>query len=228
LPHHNEAADEDVNALAPPTDQRGYARNGVSDIGAFEFNGIAPLPPTVTTEPAVNVTSTSATLNANVNPNGPSTTFQFTSDFASFAQQNAGSGTANVPFSANVTGLNSNTQYHFNTNATNAGGTTQGVEQTFTTLPVPTPTPTATSAFGITNALADTTLQLRDVNGAIVRENDNWKTDQRAELENTPLQPTDDLEVALVETIQPGQYTAQVRGKNNATGIGVVQVYFLQ
>lgn len=36
------------------------------------------------------------------------------------------------------------------------------------------------SAFGITSALADTTLQLRDVNGAIVGENDNWKTDQKA------------------------------------------------
>jgi uncharacterized repeat protein (TIGR03803 family) len=84
------------------------------------------------------------------------------------------------------------------------------------------------SVFGITNALADTTLQLRDVNGAIVRENDNWKTDQKSELENTGLQPTDDLEAALVETILPGQYTAQVRGKNDSAGIGVVQVYFLQ
>jgi hypothetical protein len=37
-----------------------------------------------------------------------------------------------------------------------------------------------------------------------------------------------DLEAALVTTIQPGQYTAEVRGKNNASGIGVVQIYFLQ
>jgi hypothetical protein len=84
------------------------------------------------------------------------------------------------------------------------------------------------SAFGITNALADTTLQLRDQNGAIVRENDNWMTDQKQELESTGLQPTNDLEAALVETIPPGQYTAQVRGKNDSSGIGVVQVYFLQ
>jgi hypothetical protein len=83
-------------------------------------------------------------------------------------------------------------------------------------------------AFGITNALADTTLQLRDQNGALVLENDNWKTDQQQELENTGLQPSHDLEAALVTTIQPGQYTAQVRGKNDTSGIGVVQVYFLQ
>jgi uncharacterized protein YkwD len=84
------------------------------------------------------------------------------------------------------------------------------------------------AAFGITNALPDTTLQLRDQNGAIVRENDNWMSDQKAELEATGLQPTNNLEAALVQTIAPGQYTAQVRGKPEATGIGVVQVFFLQ
>ena len=88
-------------------------------------------------------------------------------------------------------------------------------------------------AFGITNALADTTLQLRDGNGAIVVENDDWKvhtdgSSQQAELEATGLQPTNDLEAAFVTTLQPGQYTAQVRGKPETTGIGVVQVYFLQ
>jgi hypothetical protein len=51
---------------------------------------------------------------------------------------------------------------------------------------------------------------------------------QQHELESTGLQPSHDLEAALVTTIQPGQYTAQVRGKNDASGIGVVQVYFLQ
>jgi hypothetical protein len=74
----------------------------------------------------------------------------------------------------------------------------------------------------------DTTLQLRDQNGAIVLENDNWKSDQKQELENTGLQPSHDLEAALVADIQPGLYTAQVRGKNDTSGIGVVQVYFLQ
>jgi dUTPase len=88
-------------------------------------------------------------------------------------------------------------------------------------------------AFGINNALADTTLELRDQNGHIVIQNDNWKvrsdgTSQQAELEATGLQPSHDLEAALVADIQPGLYTAQVRGKNDTSGIGVVQVYFLQ
>jgi hypothetical protein len=84
--------------------------------------------------------------------------------------------------------------------------------------------------FGITNALPDTTLQIRDENGAILLENDNWKTDpaQKQELESNGLQPGHDLEAALIMTIPPGQYTAQVRGKGEASGIGVVEVYFLQ
>ena len=84
------------------------------------------------------------------------------------------------------------------------------------------------SAFGIGNALPDTTLQLRDQNGAIVRENDDWESDQKLELEATGLQPSEHFEAAVVATIQPGQYTVQVRGKPETTGIGVVQVYFLQ
>jgi hypothetical protein len=89
------------------------------------------------------------------------------------------------------------------------------------------------AAFGITNALADTTLQLRDGNGAIVVENDDWKIrssdggSQQAEIEATGLQPTDDREAAVVTTLPPGQYTAQVRGKPETTGTGVVQIYFL-
>jgi hypothetical protein len=84
------------------------------------------------------------------------------------------------------------------------------------------------SAFGIVNALPDTTLQIKDQNGTIVIENDDWQSDQKQELENTGLQPSNDLEAAVVVTLQPGQYTAQVRGKPETTGIGVVQVYFLQ
>jgi uncharacterized delta-60 repeat protein len=78
----------------------------------------------------------------------------------------------------------------------------------------------------ISNALPDTTLQLRNQNGGIVLENDDWETDQKQELEALGFQPSHRLEAALVTTIQPGQYTAQVRGKGQAIGIGVVEVYF--
>jgi hypothetical protein len=85
-------------------------------------------------------------------------------------------------------------------------------------------------AFGINNALTDTTLQIKDQNGTIVIENDDWRSDpqQAQELISVGLQPSDDREAAVVVTLPPGQYTAQVRGKPEATGIGVVQVFFLQ
>jgi hypothetical protein len=84
--------------------------------------------------------------------------------------------------------------------------------------------------FGITNALPDTTLEVRDEHGGILLENDNWKSDpaQKQELESNGLQPGHDLEAALIMNIPPGQYTAQMRGKGEASGIGVVEVYFLQ
>jgi hypothetical protein len=84
------------------------------------------------------------------------------------------------------------------------------------------------TAFGVGNALPDTTLQLRNQNGVIVRENDDWQTDQKQELEATGLQPSDPLEAAIVVTIPAGLYTVEVRGKPESTGTGVVQVYFLQ
>jgi len=86
------------------------------------------------------------------------------------------------------------------------------------------------TAFGIGNALPDTTLQLRNENGVVLLENDDWKTDpaQKQELEGTGLQPTNDLEAAVIMTLPPGQYTAQVRGKGESNGIGVVEAYFLQ
>jgi hypothetical protein len=46
---------------APPTDQRGYGRLGVPDVGAFEFGGIAPTPtstPTPTPTPTPTATPT--------------------------------------------------------------------------------------------------------------------------------------------------------------------------
>ena len=47
-------------------------------------------------------------------------------------------------------------------------------------------------------------------------------TDQKTELEATGLQPTNNFEAALVQTIAPGQYTALVRGKSEgAAGVAI-------
>jgi hypothetical protein len=89
------------------------------------------------------------------------------------------------------------------------------------------------SAAGVPGALEDTTLELFDGNGSTVASNDNWKlrpdaSSQQAEVEATTIPPKDDRESALVSTLAPGNYTAVVRGKSNATGVALVEAYNLQ
>ncbi|MDQ6808333.1 MAG: hypothetical protein M3Z64_02745 [Verrucomicrobiota bacterium] len=79
--------------------------------------------------------------------------------------------------------------------------------------------------FGVDNALADPTLELRDANGSLLQGNDNWKDTQQADIQATGLAPTNDLESAIVASLPDGAYTAIVRGKGNTTGVGVVEVY---
>ena len=50
------------------------------------------------------------------------------------------------------------------------------------------------SNFGVANALADPTLELRDINGDLIRSNDNWSSTQQAEIIATGLQPSNDAE----------------------------------
>ena len=77
--------------------------------------------------------------------------------------------------------------------------------------------------------LADPTLELRNADGSLVRSNDNWRSDQEAEIIATTLPPANDLESALVVTLPANnaQYTAIVRGANNSTGVAVVEIYAL-
>ena len=83
------------------------------------------------------------------------------------------------------------------------------------------------TAFGVPNVLADPTLELRGINNTLILANDNWRQTQQAEIMATGLQPTNDLESALVITLQPGNYTGLLRGTNNGTGNGVVEVFAL-
>ena len=79
--------------------------------------------------------------------------------------------------------------------------------------------------FNITDVLLDPVLELRGSNGALILRNDNWKDDQRALIEGTPFQPSDDRESVIVATLPPAAYTAILTGKNNTTGIGLVEIY---
>jgi hypothetical protein len=81
---------------------------------------------------------------------------------------------------------------------------------------------------GVQGSLADPTLELWDSSGNLLVANDNWKEAQEQVIRDTMLAPTNDLESAIVAPLQPGAYTAIVRGKNNTTGIGLVEIYDLQ
>jgi hypothetical protein len=87
--------------------------------------------------------------------------------------------------------------------------------------------------FGVPDALANPQLELHDATGTIAQNND-WQTtqiggiitsDQVAEIQNSQLAPTNSAESAIIATLQPGSYTAIVRGVNNNTGNALVEVY---
>jgi hypothetical protein len=83
------------------------------------------------------------------------------------------------------------------------------------------------TALGVDGALADPMLELHDVNGDLLASNDNWRSDQEAEIEATTIPPNDDLESAILRTLAPGAYTAILRGVGDATGVGLVEAYNL-
>ncbi len=76
--------------------------------------------------------------------------------------------------------------------------------------------------------LADPTLEIVDQNGVMIDSNDNWRSDDEAEIIASSVPPSNDLEAAVIGTVPPGPYTAIVRGKNGATGVALVEVYGLQ
>jgi hypothetical protein len=80
---------------------------------------------------------------------------------------------------------------------------------------------------GIANALADPVLELHGPGAFATITNDNWRDTQEAEIQATGIPPTNNLESAIVITLAPGNYTAVVRGKNNTSGVALVEVYDL-
>ena len=83
------------------------------------------------------------------------------------------------------------------------------------------------TAFGVSPALANPTLELRNSNGALLMANNDWQDDpaQAAELTAAGLALTNQLESGIAMTLPPGSYTALLAGLNNGTGVGLVEVY---
>ena len=74
-------------------------------------------------------------------------------------------------------------------------------------------------------------MELHDSNGALIASDDNWRDTQEAEILGTGLQPTNDLESAIVASLPSSPsgigYTAIVRGANDTTGVALVEFYAL-
>jgi hypothetical protein len=85
------------------------------------------------------------------------------------------------------------------------------------------------SGFGVPDVLADPVLELHGGSAFVTMTNDNWRDDrvQEAAIRATGIPPISDFESAIDATLDPGAYTAIVRGKNDAFGVGLVEVYDL-
>jgi N-acetylneuraminic acid mutarotase len=81
---------------------------------------------------------------------------------------------------------------------------------------------------GVANALADPVLELHDRNGALVASNDNWMdAPNKQAIIESGLAPSHSLESAILTSLNPGPYTAIVRGVQNGVGVAVVEVFGL-
>ena len=80
---------------------------------------------------------------------------------------------------------------------------------------------------GISGALQNPNLELYGGDGDLIFTNDDWRSTQAAAIIATNLAPSDNRESAIIATLDPGSYTAIVRGQDNTTGIALVEIYNL-
>ena len=123
-------------------------------------------PPSATTNSASNVTSTSAQMNATINPNGASTSAYFqwglTTSYGNSTAPGTFTGTGSTSINSVLSGATSSTTYHYRVVATNSGGTTNGSDRSFTTSPPAQVPPSAT-----TNAASNVTSSSAQMNATI-------------------------------------------------------------
>ncbi len=85
------------------------------------------------------------------------------------------------------------------------------------------------TAAGISDVLGNPTLELYDGAGNRILQNDDWRSgSQAAEITGTGVPPRHSLESAAIALLAPGSYTAVVRGVNDTTGVGLIEVFDLE
>lgn len=129
----------DDGAGVTPADSSPSGLNGSLQAGSTWVASTAPIGiPLATTNAATAVTTSSATLNGSVSPNGLASTawFEWGTTTAYGAQTTAtdiGSGTDGIPILASIGPLAPNSTYHFRVAGSNAKATEFGLDQSFTT-----------------------------------------------------------------------------------------------
>jgi predicted outer membrane repeat protein len=287
------AIDAGDDSLAPPKDQRGRARNGQSDVGAYEYQGLlavtlanistrlavqagdnvliggfivtgeqqkgvivralGPSLPVNGTlaDPILQVYNSVGTLlaendNWRTNSNAAdieNTGVAPTKDAEAAILRSLAPGTYTAvergPNGGTGVGLLEVYDLDRTVDSKLANISTRGVVQTgddvmiggFIVLGID-PQKVIVRALGpslpVNPKLPNPKLELRDQNGALVRANDDWRSDQQTEIDATGIPPSNNLEAALVATLPPAAYTAVVRDANGASGIGLVEIYGLQ
>jgi hypothetical protein len=90
--------------------------------------------------------------------------------------------------------------------------------------------------YGVPDPLANPRLELHNAAGALIGSNDEWQRtiiggvitrNQLADIQNSGHAPTNLSESAIIAELQPGNYTAIVRGVNDTTGVALVELYDL-
>ena len=75
--------------------------------------------------------------------------------------------------------------------------------------------------------LQDPTLELYDGEGNLISSNDNWQDSQEEDIRRTGIPPTHPLEAAIQRGLNPGFYTAVLRGKDDTVGVALLEIYDL-
>jgi hypothetical protein len=80
---------------------------------------------------------------------------------------------------------------------------------------------------GLSNLLADPTLELHNANGTIMISNDDWTDDavSAGQLTANGLALSNTKEAGIFTTLPPGPFTAILAGKNGSVGIGLIEIY---
>ena len=207
----------DPNFTPPPLyDQRGYPRvfNGRIDIGSLEVQPVpTPSPtPTASASPTATATATAtATPSATATPAGTPSPTPTASPTPS-------------PSPARALNISTRLRVELGDRVMIGGFIINGGASKSVAVRGIGPSLTG---LGISGALADPTLELRDGSGARLFQNDNWQDNpaQAAQLTTLGLAPQNPNESGIVATLPPGAYTAVLAGKNQTTGLGVVEMY---